>query len=226
MKLFVGVLLACLVIDQCLADGDHLGRQGRRLRNRGGRRLRTRGRVGGRRPQAVPASAIALGPPPQPEIRLPVVNSAPALPLVRQRTVAALPAAPPAPIAPLPVAPAHPFKQNPRGGRQFDIGSDSATVQGSTPDNSGNYNFQFATDDGVFRQETGNQKSLGGAEQASEITGEVSWTSPEGEVISFTYLADENGYQAQGSHVPQTPPIPPAIQRGLDLIRRANGLDF
>jgi hypothetical protein len=51
-----------------------------------------------------------------------------------------------------------------------------------------------------------------------------SWTSPEGELISFTYIADENGYQPQGSHIPQNvQPIHPALQRGLDLIARVNG---
>ena len=53
----------------------------------------------------------------------------------------------------------------------------------------------------------------------------MSWTDEvTGETISFTYVADENGYSAQGSHVPQPAPLSPAIQRQLDFIARANNL--
>jgi hypothetical protein len=82
--------------------------------------------------------------------------------------------------------------------------------------------ISFETDDGVYRNEQGTIKNLGSDQAANEVTGEVSWTSPEGEFITFTYKADENGYQAQGSHLPQAPPLHPHIQRGLDLIARVN----
>lgn len=43
--------------------------------------------------------------------------------------------------------------------------------------------------------------------------------SPEGNLISLTYTADdENGFQPQGDHLPTPPPIPPAIQKALDYI--------
>ncbi len=82
--------------------------------------------------------------------------------------------------------------------------------------------FRFQTSDGVTREESGTQKQNGGAEPANEITGQVSWTSPEGELITLNYVANENGFQPQGSHVPVAPPVHPAIQRGLDLIARNN----
>ena len=58
---------------------------------------------------------------------------------------------------------------------------------------------RFETEDGEFRHEEGSDNGK---------IGEFSWTSPEGELVSFTYKADENGYQAQGSHLPQAPPLP------------------
>merc|ERR1711981_1077373 len=94
-------------------------------------------------------------------------------------------------------------------------------VRGRIPDTDGNYDFTFETDDGEFRSEQGRVKNVGG-ENVNEITGEYSWTSPEGELVSFTYKADENGYQAQGSHLPEAPPLHPHIQLGLELIARAN----
>ena len=74
----------------------------------------------------------------------------------------------------------------------------------------------FETDDGEFRQEQGRVKSVGG-DNVNEITGEYSWTSPEGELVSFTYKADENGYQAQGKH------LMPLYQHLLLLLRGFNG---
>ena len=78
--------------------------------------------------------------------------------------------------------------------------------------------FRFETDTGEFRREQGRVKNG----NTNEISGEYSWTSPEGEEVSFTYVADENGYQAQGSHLPEAPPLHPHIQLGLELIARVN----
>ncbi|XP_034102165.1 larval cuticle protein 2-like isoform X2 [Drosophila albomicans] len=50
------------------------------------------------------------------------------------------------------------------------------------------------------------------------IHGDYGWTSPEGEHIQLTYVADENGYQPSGVHLPTPPPIPAAILRGLEWI--------
>lgn len=199
------LLVAAVALDACLADADGGAHGGRR---RGGRRRPAAARLrNGRQQQFAAAAQLPLGPPPQPAILLD-----PGTPLPLQQAAA------------IPLPPQR--QQIGRGGRQFDVGSDSSTFQGSTPDENGNYNFQLATDDGTFRQESGRQKQTPDGE-ANEVTGEVSWTDEvTGETISFTYVADENGFSAQGSHIPQAPPIPPAIQRGLDLIRRANGIDF
>jgi len=227
MKLYLSLFLVASVVFEHVAadavadpeaapeaspDGAHggrrAGRQGRQRRPGAAARLRN-----GRQQQFAQLANQPLGLPPQAPILLDPVS-----PLPIQAAVPA--AAPRSGRAGLPVAPANPFPQNPRGGRQFDVGSDSSTFSGNTPDDSGNYNFQFATDDGSFRQESGRQNG-----DAQEITGEVSWTDEvTGETISFTYVADENGYSAQGSHVPQPAPLSPAIQRQLDFIARANNL--
>lgn len=34
---------------------------------------------------------------------------------------------------------------------------------------------------------------------------------------SITYTADEYGFHPQGAHLPTPPPIPPEIQRGVEL---------
>ncbi len=49
--------------------------------------------------------------------------------------------------------------------------------------------------------------SLGGGDEAvNEVRGEVSWVSPEGEVVSYTYVADENGYRP--TNLPRAPAVP------------------
>lgn len=58
------------------------------------------------------------------------------------------------------------------------------------------------------------------------MQGSYSYTSPEGEQIQISYQAGENGFQAQGSHIPTAPPIPEEIQKAIEqnLADEANGI--
>merc|ERR1712226_1063032 len=62
-----------------------------------------------------------------------------------------------------------------------------------------NYDYNFANDDGSSRQEVG---------APDAIRGSYSFVTPEGEQVSVQYHADETGFHATGSHVPQAPPMP------------------
>lgn len=47
------------------------------------------------------------------------------------------------------------------------------------------------------------------------MQGSYSYTGPDGVLYTITYIADENGFRAEGAHIPTPPPIPEAIQKSL-----------
>jgi len=77
----------------------------------------------------------------------------------------------------------------------------------------------FETGNGIIAEETGFLKNAGNPETEAQVAqGSSSYTSPEGQQISLTYVADENGFQPQGAHLPTPPPIPAEIQRALEYL--------
>ncbi|GFG37116.1 hypothetical protein Cfor_05778 [Coptotermes formosanus] len=83
----------------------------------------------------------------------------------------------------------------------------------------GSYKYSFETGNGIIAEESGFLKNAGNPETEAQVAqGSSSYTSPEGQQISLIYVADENGFQPQGAHLPTSPPIPAAIQRALDYL--------
>lgn len=39
------------------------------------------------------------------------------------------------------------------------------------------------------------------------MQGSYSYTGPDGIVYTITYIADENGFRAEGAHIPTPPPV-------------------
>lgn len=46
-------------------------------------------------------------------------------------------------------------------------------------------------------------------------SGTYSYFAPDGQLISVTWIADENGYRASGEHIPTPHPIPEQIDQAL-----------
>lgn len=78
----------------------------------------------------------------------------------------------------------------------------------------------YETENGISAQEEGRPQQVGPEEQAEQVSGSFSYTGPNGEPIALSYIANENGFQPQGSHLPTPPPIPEAIQRSLEFNAR------
>ncbi|XP_018398781.1 PREDICTED: endocuticle structural glycoprotein SgAbd-1-like isoform X1 [Cyphomyrmex costatus] len=79
----------------------------------------------------------------------------------------------------------------------------------------GNYVNNFETSNGISHQESGQPKQV---EQETPVVsqGADKYTAPDGQQVSINWIADENGFQVQGSHIPTAPPIPPEILRALE----------
>ncbi|CAH2107359.1 unnamed protein product [Euphydryas editha] len=81
----------------------------------------------------------------------------------------------------------------------------------------GSYKWNYETGNGISAEEAGFVKNLGIPEQeVQSAQGQYKYTAPDGQVIQLQYVADENGFQPQGSHLPTPPPIPVEIQKALD----------
>nr|AHB86904.1 cuticular protein [Nilaparvata lugens] len=82
----------------------------------------------------------------------------------------------------------------------------------------GTYSYNYETGDGMTRQESGVMNNRGTPDEAPSVTGSYSYTDPEGRLIKVNYVADANGFRAEGDHLPTPPPIPVAILRSLEYI--------
>ncbi|XP_046392160.1 endocuticle structural glycoprotein SgAbd-2-like [Ischnura elegans] len=92
----------------------------------------------------------------------------------------------------------------------------SYVSDGPNPD--GSYSYSYQTENGISAAEAGQLKNPGTVDEAMVAQGSYSYTAPDGTPIELRYIADENGFRAEGAHLPVGPPIPPAIQRALDYL--------
>jgi hypothetical protein len=78
--------------------------------------------------------------------------------------------------------------------------------------------YSYETGNGIVAQEQGYLKNAGQKDLEAQVaTGSFSYTGPDGVLYTVTYTADENGFRAEGAHLPTPPPIPDAIARSLNL---------
>ncbi|GLV39284.1 Cuticular protein 49Aa [Carabus blaptoides fortunei] len=82
----------------------------------------------------------------------------------------------------------------------------------------GSYVSAFETGNGITADEQGVLKNAGSDAEAQSVNGQVQYTAPDGQVIRLQYIADENGFQPQGDHLPVAPPVPEPILRALAYI--------
>lgn len=81
------------------------------------------------------------------------------------------------------------------------------------------FTFSYISGDGSKARQTGELKTFKEDKTGEAVKGSFEYISPDGETISITYTADENGYRPSGSILPTSPPIPEAILQGLKFIK-------
>lgn len=86
----------------------------------------------------------------------------------------------------------------------------------------GSFSYSYVSGDGAQAQAQGYLKNAGNKDTEAEVLqGSYSYTAPDGTPITVNWIADENGFRAEGAHIPTPPPIPPEIQKSLDIIARS-----
>ncbi|XP_055318517.1 larval cuticle protein 65Ag1-like [Sitodiplosis mosellana] len=83
--------------------------------------------------------------------------------------------------------------------------------QNSDIDPQGNFQYSSKTSNGISAQEQGQLKPNPAPKSAEDpsafiaVQGSFSYTGPDGQQYTVNYVADENGFQPQGAHLPVAP---------------------
>merc|ERR1712071_695743 len=82
------------------------------------------------------------------------------------------------------------------------------------------YSFSYETENGISVSESGVQKQIGAKADGAGTVSQGKYSYPEDSVTyTVTWVADENGFQATGDHLPTPPPMPEHVVKLLqDLI--------
>ncbi|XP_071862756.1 cuticular protein 21 [Bombus fervidus] len=90
------------------------------------------------------------------------------------------------------------------------------TADGPNPD--GSYAFKYETGNGIKVEEHGQLKQINDTNSAIVVQGSYGYSDDEEVPVVLSYVADENGFQPQGEHLPTPHPIPAAILKALEYI--------
>ncbi|XP_011186081.1 larval cuticle protein 65Ag1 [Zeugodacus cucurbitae] len=67
------------------------------------------------------------------------------------------------------------------------------------------YDFAVKTSDGTSKQESGSIVNPGAEDEHISARGSYSFVADDGVTYTVTYVADENGFQPSGAHLPVAP---------------------
>lgn len=63
--------------------------------------------------------------------------------------------------------------------------------------------YSVETSDGKTHQEEGQLKDVGTENESLVVRGSFSYVGDDGQTYTVNYLADENGFQPEGEHLPR-----------------------
>ncbi|XP_020808979.1 larval cuticle protein 8-like [Drosophila serrata] len=67
------------------------------------------------------------------------------------------------------------------------------------------FKYDWETSDGSSAQAQGQLKNIGSENEAISVQGSYRFIGDDGVTYEVTYIADENGFQPQGAHLPVAP---------------------
>ena len=75
---------------------------------------------------------------------------------------------------------------------------------------------RYETANGIKADARGLLNNAGSENEALSVQGSFSFVADDGQTYTVTYVADENGFQPQGAHLPVPPAIPEEILKSLE----------
>jgi hypothetical protein len=67
------------------------------------------------------------------------------------------------------------------------------------------FHYRYETSDGVKREEEAVLKNIGTENEAISVKGSFQFVGDDGQTYTVNFVADENGYQPEGAHLPVAP---------------------
>merc|ERR1712047_102738 len=87
------------------------------------------------------------------------------------------------------------------------------------------YSFSYEAENGISVSESGVQKQFGDKPEDAGTVSQGKYSYPEDSVTyTITWVADENGFQATGDHLPTPPPMPEYVVKMLADLKAAGKL--
>ena len=85
--------------------------------------------------------------------------------------------------------------------------------------------ISYEAENGISVSESGVQKQIGDKPEESGTVSQGKFSYPEdGVTYTITWVADENGFQAKGDHLPTPPPMPEHVVKLLADLKAAGQL--